>query len=140
MSMRQIHYAVLMGLFLSPSLAFGETQWMGQINQWSIGFEAGTDASYCRLLWDSQLGKTVEFRASRDTTRWLIARDGWAIPTGKATVVTIVDGDRHIDAPAEFFDAKTLQMWSKDGQTRDVPIKRLITDAFQGRPDVQLTF
>lgn len=140
MPMCQIRLALLMGLCLSPSLGFAETQWMGQINQWFVGFEAGTDGPYCRLLWDSQLGKTVEFRASRDTTRWLVSRDGWTIPAGKATVVTIIDGDRHVSAPAAFFDAKTLQLWIKDGQTSDGPAKRLITDAFQGRPDVQLTF
>lgn len=140
MSMRQVRYAVVLACLLPPGLAFGETQWMGQINQWFVGFETGTDGPYCRLLWDSQLGKTVEFRASRDTTRWLVAKDGWAIPAGKTTAVTIVDGDRHFDAPAAFFDAKTLQLWVKDGQTSNGPTKRLITEAFQGRPDLQLTF
>lgn len=143
MPTRQFRFTVLIGLILSPSLAFGETQWMGQINQWSVGFETGaggTGAPYCRLLWDSQLGKTVEFRASRDVTQWLVAKDGWAIPAGKTTVVTIGDGDRSVDAPAAVFDAKTLQLWIKDGQTKNGPTKRLITDAFQGRPDLQLTF
>lgn len=140
MLMRQFRYAVMIGGLVFPGLAFGETQWMGQINQWSVGFEAGADGPYCRLLWDSQLGKTVEFQASRDTTRWLIAKDGWAIPAGTATVVTIVDGDRHIATPAAFFDAKTLQLWSKNGQISGGRIKQLITDAFQGRPDLQLTF
>ena len=137
---RQFRYAILAGLLLLPRLAFAETQWMGQINQWSVGFETGAGEPYCRLRWDSQLGKAVEFQASRDLTRWLVARDGWEIPSGKTTVVTVVDGDRHVDAPAAFFDAKTLQLWVKDGQTRNGPTKRLITDAFQGRPDLQLSF
>ncbi|MBO9101610.1 MULTISPECIES: hypothetical protein [unclassified Rhizobium] len=140
MSMRLYRYAVMIASLVFPGLAAAETQWTAQLNQWSVGFDAGTDAPYCRLLWDSHLGKTVEFRASRDTTRWLVSRDGWSIPAGTKTTVTIVDGTRRIVAPAAFFDARTLQVWTKDGKTSDGPIRRLVTDAFQGRPDVQLTF
>lgn len=140
MPMRRFRYAMLAGFLAFPGLACAETQWMGQINQWSVGYESGSGTPYCRLLWDSQLGKTVEFRAARDSTQWLVSRDGWAIPAGKATVVTIVDGDRRTEAPAVFFDAKTLQLWVKDGRTKAGPTRRLVTEAFQGRPDLQLTF
>lgn len=144
MPMRHIRQAVLVVALLSPGLALGETQWMGQINQWSVGFEAGAGAAagepYCRLLWNSELGPTVEFRASKDATRWLIAKDGWTIPAGKTTIVTIVDSDHNTKAPAAFFDTKTLQLWTKAGKTSDGPTRQLVTDAFQGRPDLQLRF
>ena len=140
MSMHHIRQAVLVIALLSPGLAFGETQWMGQINRWSVGFEAGAGEPYCRLLWDSELGSTVEFRASKGVTQWLIAKDGWTIPAGKTTIVTIVDGDHNTKAPAAFFDTKTLQIWNKAGKTSDGPTRQLITDAFEGRPDLQLQF
>jgi len=140
MTLRQFRSVILIGCLVFPRLAFAETQWMGQINQWAVGFESGSGEPYCRLVWDSLLGRTVEFQARRDGTRWLVARDGWAIPPGTVTTVTIVDGQRNIAAPAIYADPKTLQLWSKQGHTSDGPTKRLITEAFAGRPDVQLTF
>ncbi len=140
MSIRLYRYAAMIGLLVFPGLASAQTEWMAQLNQWSVGFETGTDGPYCRLVWDSHLGSTVEFRASHTATRWLVAKDGWTIPAGTATVVTIVDGKRNHAAPATFFDGRTLQLFTKDGKTTDGPTKRLITEAFQGRPDLQLTF
>lgn len=140
MALRQFRYIVLMGCLVLPRLALAETDWIGRINQWAVGYESGAGEPYCRLVWDSLLGKTVEFQARRDGTRWLVSKDGWAIPPGTATVVTIFDGQRSTAAPAIFADARTLQIWSKNGHTSNGPTRQLITQAFAGRPDIQLTF
>ncbi len=59
---------VLMAAALPPVSAFAETEWMGGARQWSVGFANESPHPYCRLLWNSEIGKTMEFRQSATET------------------------------------------------------------------------
>ncbi|KKZ85014.1 hypothetical protein B5K05_29900 [Rhizobium phaseoli] len=129
---------VLMAAALPPVSAFGETEWMGGARQWSVGF-ASEHPAYCRLQWDSELGKTMEFRQSVTETFWLVSKNTWDIPTGTTTEVTLTDRAATKVVAAEFFDKNTLRLWPK-GSKGSGGLKKIIKNSFAGTPDVQLTF
>ncbi|MBX5155900.1 MULTISPECIES: hypothetical protein [unclassified Rhizobium] len=129
---------VLMAAVLQPVAALGETEWMGDARQWSVGF-AGERPAYCRLLWNSELGKTVEFRQSATETFWLVTKDTWDIPAGTTTEVTLTDRSMTKVVAAEFFDKTTLRLWPPASKGSG-GLKKIIKNSFAGTPDVQLTF
>lgn len=129
---------VLMTALLHPVSALGETEWMGGARQWAVGF-ASEQAAYCRLLWDSEVGKTMEFRQSASETFWLVAKKTWDIPAGTKTEVTLTDRQMTKVVAAEFFDKNTLRLWPA-GSKGSGGLKKIIKNSFSGTPDVQLTF
>ncbi|MBX5195904.1 hypothetical protein HJB82_11310 [Rhizobium sp. NZLR10] len=129
---------VLMAAVLQPVAALGETEWMGDARQWSVGL-AGERPAYCRLLWNSELGKTVEFRQSATETFWLVTKDTWDIPAGTTTEVTLTDRSMTKVVAAEFFDKTTLRLWPPASKGSG-GLKKIIKNSFAGTPDVQLTF
>ncbi|OWV70422.1 hypothetical protein ATY77_16785 [Rhizobium sp. R634] len=130
---------LLMAAALQPASALGETEWMGGARQWSVGFENHGPQSYCRLRWDSEIGKTMEFRQSASETFWLVAKNTWDIPAGTKTEVTLTDRDVTKVVAAEFFDKTTLRLWPL-GSKGSAGLKKIIKNSFAGTPDVQLTF
>ncbi|WP_064713247.1 hypothetical protein [Rhizobium bangladeshense] len=129
---------VVMAAALQPVSAFGETEWMGGARQWSVGF-VSEQPSYCRLLWDSEIGKTMEFRQSATETFWLVAKKTWDIPADTKTEVTLTDRTQTKVIAAEFFDKNTLRLWPP-GSKGSAGLKKIIKNSFSGTPDVQLTF
>lgn len=116
-----------------------ETEWMGDARQWAVGFVA-KKPGYCRLVWNSELGKTVEFRQSLDNISWLVSKDGWDIPQGTVTKVTMVGRAGSKIVAAEFFDGKTLRIVPADGKTGVAQIKTILKNSFVGTPDLELDF
>ncbi len=116
-----------------------DTEWMGDARQWAVGF-VGQKPAYCRLRWDSELGKTVEFRQSLDNAMWLVSKDGWDIPKGTVTKVTMVGRAGSKVVPAEFFDGKTLRIVPAEGKTGTAQIKFILKNSFVGTPDMELDF
>ncbi|MFC5759615.1 hypothetical protein [Rhizobium sp. GCM10022189] len=136
--------AILLAALLVPVAARseavpGETEWMGEARQWAVGF-VGEKPSYCRLVWDDELGKTVEFRQSLDNVMWLVSKDGWDIPAGTATKVTLVGYSGTKAVAAEAFDGKTLRILPADGKTGVAQIKKILKNSFVGTPDMELDF
>lgn len=129
---------VLMAAALQPVSALGETEWMGGARQWSVGF-ASESPPYCRLLWNSEIGKTMEFRQSATETFWLVAKDTWDIPADTKTEVTLTDRTMTKVVAAEFFDKNTLRLWAPASKGSG-GLKKIIKNSFAGMPDVQLTF
>lgn len=130
---------VLMAAVLPPVSAFAETEWMGGARQWSVGFANESPHPYCRLLWNSEIGKTMEFRQSATETFWLVTKNTWDIPAGTKTEVTLTDRDVTKVVAAEFFDKTTLRLWPM-GSKGSAGLKKIIKNSFAGTPDVQLTF
>ncbi|MBX4956045.1 hypothetical protein [Rhizobium lentis] len=130
---------VLMAAVLQPVSALGETEWMGGARQWSVGFESAGPQPYCRLRWDSEIGKTMEFRQSANETFWLVAKNSWDIPADTKTEVTLIDRQVTKVVAAEFFDKNTLRLWPI-GSKGSAGLKKIIKNSFAGTPDVQLTF
>ncbi|ULR42593.1 hypothetical protein [Rhizobium sp. K102] len=130
---------VLMAAVLPPVSAFAETEWMGGARQWSVGFANESPHPYCRLLWNSEIGKTMEFRQSATETFWLVTKNTWDIPVGTKTEVTLIDRDVTKVIAAEFFDKTTLRLWPM-GSKGSAGLKKIIKNSFAGTPDVQLTF
>jgi hypothetical protein len=116
-----------------------DTEWMGDSRQWAVGYVAKKPA-YCRLVWDSELGKTVEFRQSLDNVLWLLSKDGWDIPKGTVTKVTMVGRAGSKAVPAEFFDGKTLRIVPSEGRTGVAQIKAILKNSFIGTPDMEIRF
>ncbi|MEZ2129354.1 MULTISPECIES: hypothetical protein [unclassified Sinorhizobium] len=131
---------VVIGLALSSASALGETEWMGGARQWSVGFVGDIDKPYCRLYWDSEVGKTMEFRQSLTDIVWLVAKNTWDIPEGTKTEVTITDRTNAKKVPAEFFDKNTLRLWTAPDGTGTAGIKAIVRHSFSGTPDLQLGF
>lgn len=129
---------ILMAAALQPVSALGETEWMGGARQWSVGF-ASESPPYCRLRWDSELGKTMEFRQSASETFWLVAKSTWDIPADTKTEVTLTDRNLTKVVAAEFFDKTTLRLWPPASKGSG-GLKKIIKNSFAGTPDVQLTF
>lgn len=119
--------------------AQSDTEWMGDARQWAVGF-AGHKPAYCRLVWDNELGKTVEFRQGLDSAMWLVSKDGWDIPAGTVTKVTLVGRAGTKAVSAEFFDSKTLRIVPADGKTGVAQIKTILKNSFVGTPDMELDF
>ncbi|MGG7579669.1 hypothetical protein [Rhizobium sp. Nf11,1] len=136
--MKILTATVLMAAMLQPVTALGETEWMGGARQWSVGY-ASESPPYCRLLWDSEIGKTVEFRQSAIETFWLVSKNSWDIPAGTTTEVTLTDRMMTKVIAAEFFDKTTLRLWPV-GSKGSGGLKKIIKNSFSGTPDVQLTF
>ncbi|MBB2684853.1 hypothetical protein N2597_28940 (plasmid) [Rhizobium sophoriradicis] len=130
---------VLTAAVLPPVSAFAETEWMGGARQWSVGFANESPHPYCRLLWNSEIGKTMEFRQSATETFWLVTKNTWDIPAGTKTEVTLTDRDVTKVVAAEFFDKTTLRLWPM-GSKGSAGLKKIIKNTFAGTPDVQLTF
>ena len=130
---------VLMASVLQPVAALGETEWMGGARQWSVGFANEAPQPYCRLRWDSEIGKTMEFRQSATETFWLVAKNTWDIPADTKTEVTLTDRQVTKVIAAEFFDKNTLRLWPM-GSKGSAGLKKIIKNSFAGTPDVQLTF
>lgn len=130
---------VLTAAVLQPVSALGETEWMGGARQWSVGFESDGPQPYCRLRWDSEIGKTMEFRQSATETFWLVAKNTWDIPADTKTEVTLTDRQVTKVVAAEFFDKNTLRLWPM-GSKGSAGLKKIIKNSFAGTPDVQLTF
>jgi len=137
-AMKILTAMVLMAAVLQPVAALGETEWMGGARQWSVGFSSERPA-YCRLLWNSELGKTMEFRQTVTETFWLVTKDSWDIPAGTTTEVTLTDRSMTKVVAAEFFDKTTLRLWPPASKGSG-GLKKIIKNAFAGTPDVQLTF
>ena len=131
---------IIIGLMLSPVSALADTDWMGGASQWSVGFVDGPDKPYCRLYWDSELGKTMEFRQSLTDIVWLVAKNTWDIPEGTKTEVTITNRSNIEKVPAEFFDKNTLRLWPASDDTGTAAIKALVKRSFAGTPDLQISF
>jgi hypothetical protein len=112
---------------------------MGDARQWAVGF-VGEKPSYCRLVWNNELGKTVEFRQTLDSVMWLVSKDGWDIPAGTTTKVTLVGRAGSKAVPAEFFDSKTLRILPASERTGVAQIKKIIKNSFIGTPDIELDF
>ncbi|MBX5219481.1 MULTISPECIES: hypothetical protein [unclassified Rhizobium] len=129
---------VLLASALQPASASGETEWMGGARQWSVGY-ANEQPAYCRLRWDSEIGKTMEFRQSASETFWLVAKTTWDIPADTKTEVTLTDRQVTKVVAAEFFDKNTLRLWPV-GSKGSAGLKKIIKNSFAGTPDVQLTF
>ncbi|MDK4735954.1 hypothetical protein [Rhizobium sp. CNPSo 3490] len=129
---------VLLASILQPVSAFGETEWMGGARQWSVGY-ASDSPPYCRLLWESEIGKSMEFRQSATETFWLVSKNSWDIPAGTKTEVTLTDRNVTKAVAAEFFDKHTLRLWPV-GSKGSGGLKKIIKNSFSGTPDVQLTF
>ncbi len=130
---------VLMAALLQPVSAFGETEWLGGARQWSVGFANESPHPYCRLLWDSEIGKTMEFRQSATETFWLVAKTTWDIPAGTKTEVTLTDRTATKVIAADFFDKNTLRLWGPASKG-SAGLKKIIKNSFAGMPDVQITF
>lgn len=130
---------VLTAATLQPVSALGETEWMGSARQWSVGFAAESPQPYCRLLWDSEVGKTMEFRQSMRETIWLVAKNTWDIPAGTTTEVTLTDRKTTKVVAAEFFDKNTLRLWGPASKG-SAGLKKIFKNSFAGTPDVQITF
>jgi hypothetical protein len=131
---------LLLGLLLASTSAHGETEWMGSVNEWAVGFDAGDVAPACRLLWDSQVGNSVEFRVGLKDAAWIVGNTKWNIPSGTKTVVTVIDTRRQYHVPAQFFDKARIQLWKPQDGASSEAIRNLITQAFGGRPDLKLSF
>ncbi|PDV86863.1 hypothetical protein CO652_19620 [Rhizobium sp. H4] len=130
---------VLMAAVLPPVSAFAETEWMGGARQWSVGFANESPHPYCRLVWDSEIGKTMEFRQSATETFWLVAKTTWDIPAGTKTEVTLTDRAATKVIAADFFDKNTLRLWGPASKG-SAGLKKIIKNSFAGMPDVQITF
>jgi hypothetical protein len=131
---------ITLALVLCPLSALCKTEWLGKVNQWSVGFDSDNSMPFCRLNWDSELGMTVEFRANRTEVTWLIAKDGWSIPQGTKITVRITGRSMRLKVPAVFHDAKSLQLWDSQDNQDGRQIKSLLTQAFSGMPDIELSF
>ncbi|MDR6664290.1 hypothetical protein [Rhizobium sp. 1399] len=137
--------AILLAALLIPATAQSETargsetEWMGDARQWSVGFVA-EKPSYCRLVWNNELGKTLEFRQNLDTVMWLVSKDGWDIPEGTTTKVTLVGYSGTKAVPAEAFDSKTLRILPASEKTGVAQIKKMLKNSFIGTPDMELDF
>lgn len=130
---------VVTAAVLQPVSALSETEWMGGARQWSVGFAAESPHPYCRLLWDSEVGKTMEFRQSMSETIWLVAKNTWDIPAGTTTEVTLTDRKTTKVVAAEFFDKNTLRLWGPASKG-NAGLKKIFKNSFAGTPDVQITF
>ncbi|MBW9051665.1 hypothetical protein [Rhizobium mesosinicum] len=140
----KIFSALLLTALLIPATAqseaaSGETEWMGEARQWSVGF-VGEKPSYCRLVWNDELGKTAEFRQSLRSVMWLVSKDGWDIPKGTTTKVTLVGYSGTKAVSAEFFDSKTLRILTASDKTGVAQIKKILKNSFIGTPDMELDF
>ena len=138
--MKKLAAILLTATVLLPASARSGTEWMGGARQWSVGFVGDGPKPYCRLLWDSQLGRTVEFRQSLTDIVWLVARDAWDVPAGTRTEVAIVGRESTKTIPAEFFDRNTLRLWPATDKAATAGIKKIIRQSFSGTPDMELSF
>jgi len=125
--------AILLAALLLPATARSETaqsetEWMGEARQWSVGF-VGEKPSYCRLVWNNELGKTVEFRQSLDSAMWLVSKDGWDIPEGTTTKVTLIGYSGTKAVAAEAFDSKTLRILPATEKTGVAQIKKVLKNS-----------
>lgn len=113
---------------------------MGGARQWSVGFVDEKPQPYCRLLWDSEIGKTVEFRESKTEILWLVAKSTWSIPAGTKTKISLI-GRRNTEVvPAAFFDHNTLRLLPGPEKAAATQIKMIIKQSFSGMPDLDMQF
>jgi len=127
-------------LALVANTAGAETDLMGEARQWSVAFVHEKLPAYCRLSWDSALGTTVEFRESLDDIVWVVSRNGWSIPEGTTTTVSVIGQKNTISVPAEYFDPNSLRLWNVSAKKNRGGIQAVIRNALNGSPDLELDF
>lgn len=96
--------------------------------------------SYCSLLWDSETGKTVEFRESLKDASWIITNETWSLPERLATHVAIKGNSNSIDVPAAGVGAKSLRIWNLPENSNTDGVLGIIRSALAGMADLQVSF
>jgi hypothetical protein len=71
---------------------------------------------------------------------WLVSKDGWDIPEGTTTKVTLVGYSGTKAVAAEAFDSKTLRILPATEKTGVAQIKKVLKNSFVGTPDMELDF
>lgn len=116
------------------SAAQAATQWMDGASQWSVGFVDDGAQSYCSLLWNSDTGKTVEFRQGLKSAAWHLSDADWNFPDNLSTKI-VISGPRNILTIAAVADGKTgLNLTDRNGLVRTI-----IQNSIAGTIDLDLS-
>jgi hypothetical protein len=127
-------------LSIVATSARADTDWMGSVDEWAVGYDASSAKPICRLYWDSLPGKTTEFRISSESAVWLVGKTTWSIPDDVKTKVKVIGRDRSFTIAAQAYDTHNLRLWSNPEDDNSANVKSLLTKAFLGTPDVSLDF
>jgi hypothetical protein len=127
-------------LSIVATSARADTDWMGSVDEWAVGYDASSAKPFCRLYWDSLTGKTTEFRISSEDAVWLVGKTTWSIPDDLKTKVKFIGHDRSFTIAAQAYDAHNLRLWSNPEDDSSAYVKNLLTKAFLGTPDISLDF
>jgi len=113
---------------------------MGSARQWSVGYVADGSQSYCTLLWDSETGRTIEFRETLKDATWIITNEAWSMPEHLETHVVIKGKSNSIDVPAVGGSGKSLRVWNLPGNSNTGGVQGTIRSALAGTADIQVSF
>ncbi|SCB38150.1 hypothetical protein [Rhizobium lusitanum] len=123
-----------------PFTANAAAVWLGSASQWSIGYVSDSSQSYCTLLWDSETGKTVEFRETLKDATWIITDEAWSLPEHLATHVAIKGRSNSIEVPAAGAGGKSLRIWNLAENSNADGVHGIIRSALAGMADLQVSF
>lgn len=133
-------FVAVAAAMVTPVAADAAQEWIGSSRQWSIGYVTDGGAPYCTLLWDSQTGKTVEFRESLKDASWIIKNDAWSLPEHLSTEISVQGKSNALTVPAIGADAKSLRVWSLPGNLNAGGVQSIIRAALAGMADINVSF
>lgn len=110
-----------------------ETQWMDGTSQWSVGFVDSGPESYCTLFWNSETGRTVEFRQGLKNASWRLSDSSWNLAQNAPAKVVLTGQSRMMAIDAVADDKTTLDI----GDHASV-VRAIIQNSISGTVDLNL--
>lgn len=114
------------------------TESMGSLSEWSVSLITDVGQPYCSLLWDSQVGETVEIRAGLKDVDLLIADTAWKLPDKQPTKIIIHGRRNSATVSAVAADRTTLDVVRSEGNS--ALIRSIVRSAIKGTVDIELSF
>ena len=126
-------FAVLVSMS-GPADTQAATEWMDGASQWSVGFMEDGPNSYCTLLWNSDTGKTAEFRQGLKSAVWQLSDSQWNFPDG-ASVRISMTGPRNVVTVGTTAEGKTNLSVSDHASL----VRAIIQNSIAGTIDLALS-
>jgi hypothetical protein len=125
----------------APVAANATTEWMGSARQWSVGYVTEGSQNYCSLFWDSEMGKTAEFREGlKDDDSWVLSNAAWNLPENLSTQVVVKGRKSSLTMPAVGVSKTSLSLMNPGGETPTGSLQAIIRSALAGTVDLDLSF
>jgi hypothetical protein len=125
----------------APFSANAATEWLGSASQWSVGYVTEGSQNYCSLVWDSETGKTAEFREGvKNDDSWIVSNAAWNLPENLSTQVVIKGRKSSMTMPAVGVSKTSLRLMNPNGENPKGSLKAIIRSAVAGTVDLDLDF